>query len=123
MRIATGFIVTALICYALSTIPYEILREERTRVLGEQKSKGLIFSKRIEPDADGELHLITFRYADVDGVEHIGMANMPAIRWEQLNRGDLVTIFFARANPTLVRVQYMIEPAFQVKLRNWLKNN
>ncbi len=120
LRIVAGFLATGLIVWALSALPYETFREERIRALGEQVTRGIIFSKRIQPDPDGPLYLVSYRYADTGGIEYIGVANMPQDRWQRMRKGDRLVIFFARANPALARAQYMIEPAFQVKLRQWI---
>jgi hypothetical protein len=123
MRIALGFAGTALIIWALSSLPYDTFREERIRALGEHSTRGVVFSKRTEPDSDGPLYLITYRYSDMEGIEHVGMANLPRDRWQRLNKGDRIKVFFARANPALSRAQFMIEPAFQIKLRQWIRGD
>lgn len=120
LRILTGVAFTAGFIWLLYQIPYDIFREERARAMGERQVSALVFEKKLVEDVDGDLHIISYRYYDSDGVERIGVANMPRDLWKRLQKGSRVPVFYARSLPTLSRVKYMIEPEFQRTLRGWL---
>jgi len=122
LRVFIGLAFIAGFAWLLSQIPYGIFREERARAMGERMVHAEVFSKRTIPDEDGDLHVISYRYHDSDGIERIGVANMPASLWKRLQKGSRVPVYYARSKPELSRVKYMIEPEFQKKLRIWLRD-
>ncbi|WP_147822127.1 DUF3592 domain-containing protein [Salidesulfovibrio onnuriiensis] len=121
-RYALGLAFTAGFVWLLTQIPYDIFRQERARAMGERLVHATVFEKKAVPDQDGTLLVISYRYYDLSGVEYIGVANMPEVLWKRLQKGSKVPVYYARSKPQLSRVRYMIEPEFQKRLRDWLRD-
>lgn len=122
LRYAVGLAFIAGFVWLLSLVPYDIFREEKARAMGERMVYATVFNKKTVPDENGPLLVISYRYFDSDGIERIGVANMPEGLWKRIRKGSKVPVFYARSKPELSRVKYMVEPKFQKTLRGWLND-
>lgn len=116
---------TLLFLWLLYKVPYQMLREERIRILGETYTSGEVLSKaqsKTTSKYETPWYTITFRYVDDDGYARTARAVMQEEVWRRLQPGSVVQVWFARAKPDLVRVKGMVESEMQVMLRNWLQD-
>ena len=121
MRCLFGFAVTALIIFAISQIPYDILREERFRIFGETRTTGIVLEVRTDTLEDAEKRFaILYKYVDNDGFAHQAIAPLQREIWERYRPGSRIEVVYAQSRPGLVRVHGEIEPKFQIWLRNLL---
>ncbi|WP_018124880.1 DUF3592 domain-containing protein [Desulfovibrio oxyclinae] len=115
---------TLLFLWLLYKVPYQMIREERVRLLGETKTTGEVLLKEKSSTStsfETPWHTITFKYVDNDGYTRTEKVIMKEAYWQQLRPGSVVTVWFARAKPDLVRVEGMVESEMQTRLRNWLE--
>lgn len=119
-RFALGIVAVALIIWGLASLPYDILREERTRLFGEEVTTGLVM--KVLTDESGEYPgaklLVEYKYVDPDGFAHRAEARIPDALWQQYRPGAVVTVLLAHGMPEVSRLPDEIEPAFQVWLRD-----
>jgi len=123
VRRILGVITIAVIIWGLYSIPYGILRQERFRLFGEQRTSGLVLaihSEETRPDTNPQL-IIEYKYVDQDGFAHTTTAPLPNSLWQKYRPGSKVEVYYARSQPGLARVPNEIEPPFQIWLRNLLQ--
>lgn len=119
LRYLVGTVTVAAIIYALSLIPYDILREERFRVFGEASVIGVVTDTVIHGATNGRpQHLIRYTYVDQDGIPRKATAELPQTVWNKYRKGSRIRVIYARSHPSLARVEHEIEPPFQLWLRN-----
>ncbi|MGL1861538.1 MAG: hypothetical protein OCC46_03335 [Pseudodesulfovibrio sp.] len=121
MRCLFGFAATGLIVFAISQIPYDILREERFRLFGETRTTGVVLEVRWDTLENTEKRfLIQYKYVDNDGFAHQAVAPLQHAVWERYRPGSRIEVVYAQSRPALVRVRGEIEPRFQTWLRSIL---
>lgn len=109
------------VLWLLFSLPYDILRNERLRAFGEVETRGLVRSKaEIQADDGQTLYMIQYMYEDESGLLRQAEAPFPPDIYEVLEPGDRITVYFARVEPTIVRVNGQIEPWLQDRLRKFL---
>jgi len=119
-RFVVGVVVVTALVWGFSSIPYDILREERARLYGEELTTGQVVEVDTVPEgaADGARIVITYRYVDPDGFARSAEARMPGHLWQRHRPGDVIKVIFVRTRPDVVRIPDEIEPAFQLWLRD-----
>lgn len=119
LRVILGIAAVALIAWGLGSLPYDILRAERSRLFGEEVTSGLVLKVRTDADAghpDASL-VIEYKYVDPDGYARRAEARMPNSEWSRCRPGAVITVLLVRGRPDMARVPNEVEPAFQVWLR------
>ena len=107
--------------WALYSVPYDILRTERLRAYGEVETRGVVQGKSESRDANGRtLLLVEYVYEDGSGLLRKAEAPFDPDRYAVFQPGDPLTVFYARADPTIVRAEGQIEPWLQERLRTFL---
>lgn len=121
-RFLAGVAVTGLVVWLLYLIPYDILREERARLFGEEVTSGEVLSVESDesPEFPGAKLIVEYRYVDPDGFARRAKARIPDNLWQRYRKGAVIKVIYGRTQPGLVRVPDEIEPAFQTWLRNVL---
>lgn len=121
MRIFFGACAVALIIFAFSQIPYDILREERFRLFGEVRTTGMV-TETLTDNVPQEppRFIVRYKYVDQDGQARHATALLPQPLWARYHPGSRIAVLYARPQPDLSRVPHEIEPAFQLWLRNLL---
>ncbi len=110
------------IIWAIYSVPYDILREERYRLFGENNTTGLVLLVRTNNAAQTpeERFVIEYKYVDPDGFARIASAPLPHDLWIKFRPGSRIEVIYARARPDLARVPNEIIPPFQAWLRKVL---
>lgn len=123
LRFAMGIISIATIIWGLYLIPYNILREERFRLFGEERTSGLVISVYTDEMAQdlGSRFVIEYKYVDMDGFARTTTAPLPRAIWQKYRPGSRIKVFYPHTQPNLARVPNEIEPRFQIWLRNRLQ--
>ena len=112
---------TAGVIWGLASLPYDILRVERIRAFGEQETRGVVLSVAGAEDQDGRpVVLVEYEYRDGDGVFRQARALFSPEHSPIPKPGDDVSVFYARGNPNIVRLEGQIEPWLQEHLRKFL---
>ena len=120
VRFAAGCLACAAIVFALWSIPYDVLREERLRLYGETHTTGVVTQVRTDESHENRRYLIDYKYVDQDGFARQATAPLPKDLWERFRPGHRTPVFYANPKPGLSRVPGEIEPAFQLWLRGLL---
>lgn len=118
LRYLFGTAMVALIIYALSQIPYTILREERFRIFGEASVVGVVTAAVEEGSGNESRYFIQYKYVDQDGVPREASAPLPQNVWKKYRMGSRIRVIYAQSHPALARVNHEIEPPFQLWLRD-----
>jgi hypothetical protein len=120
-RILIGILAVAAIVYALSALPYDVLRMERHRLFGEVRTIGRVTALRTDSLPQQGLHyFVDYKYVDSDGLARRGTARVPRALWIQFGTGDRLNVLFARSRPGLSRIPGEVETPFQQWLRRML---
>jgi len=121
IRILLGITVVTLIIYTLSQVPYDILREERFRLFGEEYTTGIVTDLRTQTNGDRDSQfIINYKYIDQDGFARQAEASLPREIWSKYHPSSRIRVMYARTKPGLSRIKGEIEPKFQIWLRNLL---
>lgn len=119
VRYFLGTIVIGCLVWAFYSIPYDILREERARLYGEELTSGLVLA--VSSDETGGMPdarlIVEYKYVDPDGFARIASARLPNSMWQKYRPGKTVKVIYVRTRPDLARVPDEVEPSFQVWLR------
>jgi hypothetical protein len=120
LRYLLGIGAVALIVWGLASLPYEILRAERSRLFGEEITSGLVLKVRTDenPDHPDASLVIEYKYVDPDGYARRAEARMPDSEWSRCRPGAVITVLLVRGRPDMARVPNEVEPAVQVWLRD-----
>lgn len=120
LRLLLGVVAVALIVWGLAAVPYEVLREERYRLFGEELTSGLVLEVRTDESGEhpGARLLVQYKYVDSDGYAHRAAARIPDALWQQYQPGAVVRVLLAHGMPEISRIPDEVEPAFQVWLRD-----
>jgi len=123
LRLVMGAIIIATIIWGLYMVPYDILREERFRLFGEERTTGLVLSVHTDDTAQdlGSRFVIEYKYVDMDGFVRTTTAPLPHKLWQKYRPGSSIKVIYPRTQPRLARVPNEIEPPFQIWLRRWLQ--
>jgi len=123
LRFLTGSVVVSLIIWGLYAIPYDILREERARLYGENMTSGLILDVLTDPSPEfpGAKLIIKYKYVDPDGFARFAEARLPDNLWQKYRPGSTIKVIYGKTQPALVRVQDEVEPRFQIWLRELMQ--
>ncbi|WP_319468455.1 DUF3592 domain-containing protein [uncultured Pseudodesulfovibrio sp.] len=120
-RVVLGLAAVTLICVFLYHVPYDVLREERLRLYGEDHTTGLVIAvSTTAATSDGSRYTVDYKYVDNDGFVRQASAFLPHDVWKRYRPGDRIEVMFASGHPDLSRVRDEIEPAFQEWLRRML---
>lgn len=122
IRKVVGVFVVSAIVWCLYSVPYDVLREERLRLFGEEHTSGLVLSVHADTNARNpdDRYLIEYKYVDPDGYAHTAYAALPFKVWQKFQAGSRIEVFYALSKPALARVPGEIEPPFQKWLRETL---
>ena len=122
LRRSLGAITIIAIIWAFYSIPYDILREERFRVFGEERTTGLVLAVEADKTAPNpnDRFYIKYKYVDPDGFAHTTIAPLPHDIWQKFYPGSRVVVFYARSRTRLARIPGEIQPPFQIWLHNLL---
>ncbi len=119
VRYFFGIIIIGCLVWAFYSIPYDILREERARLYGEELTSGLVLA--VSSDETGGMPdarlIVEYKYVDPDGFARIASARLPNSLWQKYRPGKTVKVIYVRTRPDLARVPGEVEPRFQVWLR------
>ncbi len=119
---AAWILAAAALIWGLYSLPYDILRTERIRAYGEEETQGVVLDRIESADKDGRpLFLVRYAFQDDSGLTRQAEAPFPEDFYRTLRPGDPLRIFYARANPAVVRAQGQLEPWFQAHLRRFLQ--
>lgn len=120
IRLVIGSVVVGLIIWGLVSIPYDILREERFRLFGEEITSGLVMTARSDDSGEhpGASLIIEYKYVDPDGYARRGEARLPDSLWQRHRPGATITVILVRGRSDMSRIPDEVEPAFQVWLRD-----
>ncbi|NDV20705.1 hypothetical protein GO013_14940 [Pseudodesulfovibrio sp. JC047] len=118
-RCVLGTVIIGCLVWAFYSIPYDILREERARLFGEELTSGLVLAVSSDNAVDmpDTRLLVEYKYVDPDGFARVTTARLPNSLWTRYRPGSTIQVIFVRTRPDLVRVPDEVEPAFQVWLR------
>ncbi|MCJ2165816.1 MULTISPECIES: hypothetical protein [unclassified Pseudodesulfovibrio] len=118
-RFIAGIVIVGLIIWGLVAIPYDILREERARLYGEEVTSGLVLTVRTEDAGEypGANLIIEYKYVDPDGYARRTEARLPDSLWKQYRPGTRLKVILVRGRPDMARIPDEVEPGFQVWLR------
>ncbi|XXJ19015.1 hypothetical protein ACR42D_05555 [Desulfovibrio caledoniensis] len=119
-RALAGLAAVSLIVWGLASIPYDILRAERSRLFGEEITSGLVLKLRTDEDPEHPHArvVIEYTYVDPDGYARRAEARLPDSLWRQYRPGKVVKVLLVKGRPDISRIPDEVEPAFQVWLRN-----
>jgi len=122
LRIVVAVVALAGVFFALYSVPYGVLREERVRMFGERRTSGLVLETFTDTGADdpSDRYGIEYKYVDPDGYAHTSFAKLPLDAWRHYRPGSPIPVFYAASRPELSRVAGEIEPEFQLWLREKL---
>ncbi len=120
LRRTMGIATIIAIIWTLYSIPYTILREERFRVFGEERTTGLVLAVQTDNTNQNDRFSIKYKYVDPDGFARIITAPLPHAIWQKFRPGNRVVVFYARSKPGLARIPGEIQPPFQIWLHNIL---
>lgn len=121
LRILIGLVAVAAIVYVLSALPYEVLRQERHRLFGEEVTIGRVTALRTDAAPQkGLQYFIDYKYVDQDGLARTGTAQVGRGLWIQFQTGARLNVLFARSRPGLSRIPGQVETPFQMWLRRML---
>lgn len=124
LRMVIGIAAVALIAYALSMVPYDVLRAERFRMYGERLTTGMVTAVRTEAGTrDGARFFVDYKYVDPDGLVRNGTARLPHQTWQRYRPGARIEVIYARQRPDLSRTRQEMEPSFQLWLRRMLRQD
>ena len=120
LRIVLGTVAVVCLIWAFASIPYDLLREERARLYGEEATTGVVLSVRsdVSPDYPDAGLVVDFKYVDPDGFARTASARMPDSEWMKYRSGMTIKVVFVRNRPDIVRLPGEVEPAFQLWLRD-----
>ncbi|WP_285906300.1 DUF3592 domain-containing protein [Pseudodesulfovibrio pelocollis] len=122
LRGVVGCAAVALIIYALSMVPYDILRAERFRIYGESFTTGVVTAVRAEAaTSEGSRFFVDYKYVDADGLVRNATARLPHEEWERYRPGERIEVLYASQRPAVSRTPGEIEPRFQLWLRAMLR--
>ncbi|MFH1913954.1 MAG: DUF3592 domain-containing protein [Pseudomonadota bacterium] len=122
LRGVVGCAAAALIIYALTMVPYDMLRAERFRMYGETFTTGVVTAVRSEAaTGDGSRFFIDYKYVDTDGLVRNATARLHHEQWERYRPGGRIDVLYARQRPGVSRTPGEIEPRFQLWLRAMLR--
>ncbi len=111
----------ALFLWLLYRVPYQVLREERARAMGETMTKALVLEKiqatSNPKDTGGTRYGLIYRYVDSDGFQHTRQGSFPKELWTSVQPGDEIDVLYAKGDSTLSRALDEIEAPFQVWIR------
>ncbi|WP_319582093.1 hypothetical protein [uncultured Pseudodesulfovibrio sp.] len=119
-RVLLGLVAVSFIVWALVSIPYDILRAERSRLFGEEITTGLVLKLRTDEDPDHPHArvVIEYTYVDPDGYARRAEARLPDSLWRSYRPGRVIKVLLVKGRPDISRIPDEVEPAFQVWLRN-----
>lgn len=122
VRFLTGLVVVSALVWGFYSLPYDILREERARMYGEEISTAMVLEA--VTDESGEYPdakvLIRYKYVDHDGYSRTAVARIPNSMWGKYRTGMVVRVYLVSTRPDISRVEDEVEPAFQTWLRSVL---
>ena len=120
LRVLGGALSIAFIAWVLASLPYDILRAERSRLFGEEATTGLILTARTDenPDFPHANLVIVYKYVDPDGYARRAEARIPDSLWQHYQPGMIIKVLLTRGRPDMARTPDEVEPAFQIWLRN-----
>ena len=120
LRIVLGTVVVSCLVWAFASLPYDVLREERARLYGEEATMGVVLKARSDtsPEHPDAGLVIEYKYVDPDGFARTAWARMPDSEWSKYRPGRPVKVVYVRNRPDIVRLPGEVEPAFQVWLRD-----
>ena len=113
---AAALAATAGILVLLCNLPYGVLRAERVRAYGEIQTRGLVESYA----RTDEGWLVLYHYRDQHGLDRSAEAPVSKNFHDTVRPGDLLPVYYAKADPRLSRIQGQLETPFQAWLRNFL---
>lgn len=119
-RVLMGTVIVTCLVWAFASLPYDILREERARLYGEEATMGVVLKVRSDPvpdHPDANL-VIDYKYVDPDGFARTASARMPDSAWSKYRPGKSIKVVYVRNRPDIVRLPGEVEPAFQLWLRD-----
>ncbi|MBG0791593.1 MAG: hypothetical protein H0S80_13970 [Desulfovibrionaceae bacterium] len=119
MRFVIGLAAVSCLVWAFASIPYDILREERARLYGEDVTVGVVLKAYADPSPDfPEAGLVVdYKYVDPDGLARTASARLPDSAWTRYRPGRTIKVVYVRNRPDISRLPDEAEPAFQVWLR------
>lgn len=122
MRFMLGVVAVAAIVWGLSCVPYDILREERFRLMGETQTSGVVLAMYTNNTASSPdtRFVIKYKFVDPDGYARTILAPLPQNIWELCTPGSQVNVFYPSSKPEFARIPGEVEPAFQAWLRSVL---
>lgn len=121
VRFVTGIIAVAFIGWILYCVPYDILREERFRLLGEKRTTGVVLAVHTGDATSSKARfMVDYKFVDPDGYARTAVAPLPEDIWKMYRPGNRVEVFYPSSKPEMSRIPHEIEPAFQVWLRSML---
>lgn len=121
MRYVTGTLACALIVFVLWQLPYDILREERFRMYGEDTTTGIVLEVGADASGNDYPFMIRYKFVDPDGYAREAEAPLPRELWEQYRPGSPIEVFYITSRAHISRVKGEIEPPFQLWLREKLQ--
>lgn len=120
IRFVVGTVVVSCLIWAFASIPFDILREERARLYGEEVTTGVVLKVRSDESSEfpGAKLIVEYKYVDPDGFARIAEARMYDSEWQKYRPGRTIKIIFVRTRPEMSRIPGEVEPVFQVWLRD-----
>lgn len=120
LRLVLGTVIVAFLVWAFASLPYDLLREERARLYGEEATAGVVLSVRsdVSPDYPEAGVVVEYKFVDPDGFARTASARMPDSEWTKYRPGKTIKVVFVRNRPDIVRLPGEVEPAFQLWLRD-----
>lgn len=119
MRLVAGTIIVACLVWAFVSLPYDVLREERARLYGEEATTGVVLAVRsdADPGFPNAGLIVEYKYIDPDGFARTASARMENSNWPRFRPGHPVKVIYVRNRPNIVRLPGEVEPPFQLWLR------
>ncbi|MEF2144906.1 MAG: hypothetical protein V3573_05630 [Desulfovibrionaceae bacterium] len=120
LRQLTLLILTAFLVWLFTQIPYDILREERFRAMGENRITVWIVDKKMDTTDGLTRKLLFYRYKDADGITRQSVVSADESTWNATRIGTPLAGFAAKVAPGLSRIIGQEEEPFRLWLRNAL---
>lgn len=121
LKTAITIFLAALFLWLLYRVPYQVLREERARAVGEISTQAVVLEKikavANPNDEKGTRYGLIYRYVDSDGFQHTRQGNFTKEFWNDLRPGDEIDVLYAKGDSTLARAVNEIEAPFQIWVR------
>ncbi|MBU1247334.1 MAG: hypothetical protein KKB70_01440 [Proteobacteria bacterium] len=123
LRRLLAVLLTGLVLWLLTQVPYGIIRQERIRAFGETPAMATVVEVTAREGNAGRRYLATYRYIGPDGMARLRNAPFPLKAWRTLAPGSRIVVYYATGEPNISRARLELEVPFQVWLRQFARGD